>query len=117
MSHPDYADTLGCGCICAGYMEQDLVSARRREREFRNRCARRSYWLRRKWRVSARGNQYLNVDGFNVVVYPRRDGQGQGWRLTHKATGITQFSARPYETEAAAKLAAFDVMHLQEQKI
>ena len=41
-----------------------------------------------------------------VVVYPRRDGGGQAWRLTHRETGKTQFSSLSYETEVAAKLVA-----------
>lgn len=30
MRHPDYPETLNCGCICAGHMEEDVERARRR---------------------------------------------------------------------------------------
>src|SRR5271165_3475344 len=66
MEHPDYADTLRCGCICAGYMEQDPAGAREREKSFKNRLSRRSKWLLRKWRTSYSGNEFINADGFNV---------------------------------------------------
>jgi hypothetical protein len=35
MMHPDYAGELEVGCVCVGYMEQDLVAAQRREAEFK----------------------------------------------------------------------------------
>lgn len=32
MKHPEYPVTLLCGCICAGYMEEDVVAAIKRHR-------------------------------------------------------------------------------------
>jgi hypothetical protein len=74
MTHEDYPETLGCGCICAGHMEEDLIGARARETAFKNSRARRKRWLFRKWRHSwhKTDHQYLNVDGFHVGIYPRR---------------------------------------------
>jgi hypothetical protein len=43
--HPNYG-ALKVGCICAGYMEQDLVGARQREASFKQRLSRRANWLR-----------------------------------------------------------------------
>ena len=40
MSHPDWRGVLRCGCICAGAMAGDVVGARGREREFKNRARR-----------------------------------------------------------------------------
>jgi hypothetical protein len=71
MQHPNYPEALRFGCICAGHMEEDLIGARRREAAFKSERQRRARWLRRTWRVSARGNEYLNDDGFNVVVFVR----------------------------------------------
>jgi|SRR6516162_2113883 len=72
MKHPGYG-TLRVGCICAGNMEGDYVGAVAREAAVKGRRG----WLDRRWRVSAKGNEFLNTrDGFNVVVYPLRDG---GW--------------------------------------
>jgi hypothetical protein len=92
MTHPDYPDTLEVGCVCAENMEGDYVSPRRREAEFKRRQARRCRWLTCEWRVSSRGNEYINADGFNVVVYPR----GIGWaaRVEHRETGRHRFSKK-----------------------
>jgi hypothetical protein len=48
MEHPNYVGSLGCGCICAGRMEEDYEGARRREQAFRNAAGRRQRWLSRK---------------------------------------------------------------------
>jgi hypothetical protein len=107
MWHPDYG-TLHVGCICAGHMEQDVAGARRRETEFKKQNMRRKNWLRREWHVSANGNHFLNVNNFNVVVF--RKGRTWGARFVHEPTGYTRFSQRPYATEHAAMLAAFDAI-------
>jgi hypothetical protein len=67
---PPYAtDALGCGCVCAGHMEENHEGARQRERALRNASARRRRWLTRDRRISRNGNPFLNADGYNVVVY------------------------------------------------
>jgi hypothetical protein len=109
MQHPDYPDVLDCGCICAGYMEGDYVAAKTREKDFKKRRAKRSRWLRRHWLLSNAGNSYLNVGGFNIVIYPR-NGHWSA-RVKHDETGYQRFSQRHYQTAAQAKLAAFDAMN------
>jgi hypothetical protein len=107
MAHPNY-ETLDVGCICAGNMEQDLVGARRREANLKLTLGRRKRWLDRAWQVSAAGNDFLNAEGFNVVVYP----QGDHWsaRVEHRATGYRRISRSHYDSEEAAKLAALTAM-------
>lgn len=107
MTHPDYG-TLDVGCVCAGNMEQDIVGAQRREAKLKLTMARRKRWLDRTWRVSANGNDFLNADGFNVVVYPQADHWGA--RVEHRATGKRRISRLRYDSEEAAKLAALAVM-------
>jgi hypothetical protein len=105
MEHQDYLERLGCGCVCAGRMEEDVVGAKRRERSF---IARRKNWTTRKWKRSARGNQYLNALGHRVVIFAR----GDTWAalIENLITGEKQFSQRPYPTSDAAKLAALNVI-------
>jgi len=99
---------LGVGCVCAGNMEEDYVGARARERTARNAGNRRKRWLGRKWRESAKGNPFLNTDGFNIVVY-KKGGRWSG-RLTDRETQDDHFLWRTYPTEEQAKLAVFDKM-------
>ena len=116
MQHPDYPDELHVGCICAGNMEQDLVGARQRETNFRKRRSRKSKWLTRDWRTSVVGNEFINTDGYNIVVYPKA-GAGWGARVKHRVSGRERVSKLPYANAAQAKLAAFEVMLDMKRKL
>jgi hypothetical protein len=96
---------LRVGC-CAGHMEENLVGARKRETAFKASRKRRARWLTREWQTSRAGNQYLNADGFNVVVFPV-DG-AWGARILDRETGRGRALKRPCVTDA--KLAAFDAL-------
>ena len=106
MDHPDYPDQLGVGCVCAGHMEHDYEAARHREQSMKNAAHRRSIWLRRTWRTSAKGNPYLNTDGYNIVLYQKH----QRWSgiITNRTTGEKLNVRRLYSTLDQAKLAVFD---------
>ena len=109
MTHPEFGELL-VGCICAGHMEADPARAVVREAEFKNRERRRFNWTRRRWRRSRGGNSFLNVNGFNIVVFPKDDHWSA--RITNRETGETTFAKRKYLHENAAKLAAFDALEL-----
>jgi hypothetical protein len=109
MRHPDYPMQLGCGCVCAERMEQDYVGPRRREAEAKNRTSRRDRWLRRDWKTSQNGNEYLKTrDGFVVIMWEHRN----GWAgvIKDSISGHERVSNRRYGTAAEFKLAAFDAM-------
>lgn len=111
MWHPEYPDILGCGCICAGRMEEDHERSQRREAVFRSASSRRRKWLTRDWHVSRKGNPYLNVDGYNIVIYSL--GSGWGYRVTDSNLDTEQGSMVNRIVLAsmdAAKLEAFDCM-------
>jgi hypothetical protein len=108
MQHPAYPQVLGCGCVCAGHMEGDYEGAQRREKVLRNAGARRRKWLTRDWRVSRNGNPFLNVDGYNVVIYPA--GQGSQFRISNRVTDKSLVSRRVLVSMDAAKQRAFDAM-------
>jgi hypothetical protein len=59
MEHPDLDENFDVGCVCAEKMSGDYEGPKRREAKLRNRAARRTRWLQRKWRVSAKGNSPL----------------------------------------------------------
>jgi hypothetical protein len=109
MEHPDYPETLSCGCICAGHMEEDVVAAQRRESRAHSSRQRRARWLGRQgWRLSVKGNRYIRVDGYRITVF-KRDG-GYKAVISRPATGFTHFGRRTFPTEAAAQLACFDAL-------
>ena len=112
MTHPAFPSGLAVGCVCAGKLEEDYEGARQREVEFRNVQARRKNWLKRKWRLSPHGNAYLNVDGYNVVVFPDCRPEPTVWsfRITNRTTNRPSPSHKRYSTEHAAKLTAFEAL-------
>lgn len=105
LGHPDYPDVLGVGSVCAENMEEDYVAARERERRARSLAARRARWMNAEWRTSRKGNEYLNRDGFNIVLY--RTGPGWAYRIQeHESTH--SWWGTECDTIEEAKLAAFD---------
>lgn len=76
MEHPDCDTQCEVGCICAEKLSDDYAGPKRRESAMKNRATRRARWLTRQWRVSAKGNRYLNIKGINVGV--RRTGKPVG---------------------------------------
>jgi len=108
MEHPKYDDILEVGCNCAGRMEEDLVGAQNRDKNLKNSAQRRKNWLRRVWKISKSGNEYINVDGFNIVIFYKFG----KWNYIMKriSTNESEFSKRKYKTADEAKLAAFDYL-------
>ena len=109
MEHSAYEEVLGVGCVCAAKMEDDYEAPRRREGSLRNAAQRRRRWLSREWKISAKGNAYLNTDGLNVTIF-QRTRTLWGARIEDRSTGRSVTSRRRYTTEDSAKLAAFDKM-------
>lgn len=106
MRHADYPDELGVGCVCAEHMEQDYVTPKAREQRLRSRARRRKTWVQRPWRVSAKGNAYLNTEGFNLTVF--QQGMEWGFLVKNSSNNKTVFSRRKYQTEDGAKHATLD---------
>jgi hypothetical protein len=84
-----------------GKMSDDYVGPRARETRLRNRAARRTRWLQRTWRISAKGNSFLNIEGRNLGVHLTKT-KRWGYRIDD------QFGARTFATQDEAKLALFD---------
>lgn len=101
MEHPDLDENFEVGCVCAEKMSNDYVKPKQREAKLRSRAARRARWLQRKWRVSAKGNSFLNLEGYNLVVYQKKT-MRWGYKIGEK------FSSQTYLTADEAKLALFD---------
>jgi hypothetical protein len=112
MDHPDYPETLGVGCVCAEHMEQDYVQPRLREQNLRSKSQRRKTWVKRNWRTSARGNLYLNTEGYNLTVFEIPSGMPHRWglRVTNRESQRTQLGRRRYDSEEGAKRAALDAL-------
>jgi hypothetical protein len=105
MEHPNYSDTLDCGCVCAEKMEDNSFAPHKREQAMKNKAARRKRWLSRKWRISRNGNPYLNVQSHNVVVFCHKKGYSTG-KWGYSIAG--EYSKQSFSNSDEAKLAAFE---------
>ena len=105
MEHPDYADMLGVGRVCAGHMEEDYTAAQHRESRFKSRANRRQRWMQTQWKKSKSGNQYMNRKGFNVVMYQRAG--RWAYRILERRTE-KEWRKSGFGSEDDAKLAAFE---------
>jgi hypothetical protein len=116
MMHPEYANELLVGCICAENMEQGYA-AREAEKRLRNLASVRQRWLLRKWQESARGNPYLKTrDHFHIVVWRNLNGSWGG-KVTDLDYEQEVTAKRRYASEDAAKMAAFKaVQHLKNRR-
>lgn len=110
LSHLDYEGIIRVGCICAERLTDDYVKPRELEQNLRNRANRRANWLRRKWKISQKGNIYLETkDGYHVGCFPTKNGKFKAW--IGKRTGKLC-----HPTEDAAKLAIFDALEQIREK-
>jgi len=107
MEHPDYIGSLVVGCICAGNMEQDLRRAKDRESRVRNRAGKRTKWVSRNWKTSAKGHRYLVADGYRTTVRQNPRGWMAVVASIDDEDDVT-FGNKHFPTTEAAQLAAFD---------
>ena len=112
MEHPEFSGTLAVGCVCAEHMEDDYLAPRAREKTLRHKARRRKSWSGRTWQISAKGNSYLNTEGFNITVFGKGVGAGRflSFKVENRETEQFQFSRRRYSTEEAAKNATLDAL-------
>ena len=103
MIHPNYRP-LSAGCICAGKMEGDIEAARKRERELRNRTARKDNFQRRKWKKSKNGNAYLKIKDHLIVLYKLSEGNKWKYAIDSK------FCDELYKSRDSAIEAAFNAL-------
>ncbi|MBN4054913.1 hypothetical protein JYT15_00230 [Acidimicrobium ferrooxidans] len=100
MVHDDHDEDLGVGCVCAEKM-CNSYKGKEAEQVLRKKASRRSRWLSRKWRISGKGNPYLNANDIHVVIYRTRQGPWM-YRVDGKASNAS------YSSVEEAKLASFD---------
>ena len=101
MRHPDYHD-LATGCVCAGKMEGDIASAKKREAEFKKRASRKENFANRKWKRSQKGNLYLKIKDHVVVLYCNNN----KWAYSIDS----KFCKKAFATHNEAVLDAFEAL-------
>ena len=108
MRHPEYKNVMIVGCICAGKMEGNSQKAKKRDSFMKSQMNKRKNWLRRKWKISRKGNQYIKSDGY-IVIMIQKDGF---WfaRVKSENGNFNKWSTKKSKNENEMKLAAFDCL-------
>lgn len=101
ISHPDEGISIDVGAVCARRLTNNAFGITLGEESLKKRAARLKKWLTRKWRISSRGNKFLNIEGNNVGVYQARTGKWGYWINSY-------FSDKFFSNEDSAKLALFN---------
>ena len=112
MKHAKFPEILSVGCICAEHMENDYKNPRIRERKAKQTTKRKLNWSKRNWKESKNGNPYINVDGYNIVIF-ESNCENQNWwklRVVHRESETPIFGNYKYSSIEEAKVGAFDAL-------
>ena len=108
MKHPEYADNLRVGCICAQKMENDYTAPRERENDLRNRHNRKINFLKREWQSRANGNLVLKYKGRYITIMQSKYNQLE-YGVAYDGEYIWRYQGRKIRDIRTAQLAAFDI--------
>ncbi len=102
MRHPDYADLLDVGIVCAEHMEEDYTSARRRESNAKSIAGKLSRFMDSpRWRATRNGGQRIKRNECIIVISEK---YSFGYWIKRGAAEWPQWG---FDTEDEAKRAAF----------
>lgn len=109
MEHLSYFETISVGCVCAGIMEGDILSAKDRERQMKNRAKRKNNFPNRKWKQNRYGGYSLKYQDSWVNINPSRFNQNH-YGVSCNGKSIWKYKGRPITSFLAAAYAAFDLV-------
>lgn len=104
MYHPESGRSLDCGCICAGKLEGDISKACARESAFKNKAQRKANFIKKKWKRSAKGNEYLKMKNHLIVLYCFRTTGKYNFSIDGN------FNKQSYNTRSECIMAIFDAL-------
>lgn len=112
MKHPDYEEILGVGRVCAEKMGDDYINPAKREKSVKKRKS----WEKRNWKISSKGNPYINAKGYNIVLFLKKNNK---WRIliSNKETNAKKYSEDQYDNEGDARVAAFDLLEWAQENL
>lgn len=107
LTHPQWPQTIECGCICAGKLEGDIAKAKRREKIIHRRSARRHKWTDHKqWNLLPNGVWKNDGQGWQSIIYPTPN----GWAglVRHLKIDYEYHCPGNFKEVDEARLAVFD---------
>lgn len=108
MHHDDFFEDVEVGCICAGIMEGDILAAKERERQMKNRAKRKQNFPCRKWHQTRTGNYYLTYKGKRIFINRSRYNPNC-YGVQMDGQSIWSYKNRPIDSFLVAAYVAFDL--------
>lgn len=109
MHHDEYFEDVKVGCICAGIMEGDILAAKERDREMKNRAKRKRNYLKREWQREGNGIYVLRYKNECLTIMPDQWGIAD-FGVVRKGRGVWHHKGKRIESFLAAVHAAFDLV-------
>ncbi|WP_021171215.1 hypothetical protein SOV_34940 [Sporomusa ovata DSM 2662] len=109
MRHAEYFEDVHVGCICAGIMDGDILAAKDREREMKNRAKRKQNYLKKEWRVKKNGNYVLKYKNEWLTIVPSKWGNA-GFGVVWNGHGMWRYKGKSIGDFLTAVYAAFDLV-------
>jgi len=109
MRHPEYFEDIHVGCICAGIMDGDILAAKERDREMKNRAKRKRNYLKRKWLWEANGNRFMRYKNRGITIIPGIYDNG-GFGVICDGQSIWRYKGKIISNFLTAVHAAFDLV-------
>lgn len=109
MRHDEYFEDVHVGCICAGIMDGDILAAKERDREMKNRAKRKRNYLRREWKVSVNGDKTLRYKNGQIAIIESGFGD-TGLGVVYNGKSVWQYKNRKITDFLSAVHAAFDLV-------
>lgn len=106
MAHERYFEEVTVGCICAGIMEGDILKARERDRQMKNRAQRRKRFVAKGWEESPSGQLYRDFMDGRGLLYRR----SSGYSVQAGGRMIYQYRGKRITDTLSAAYAAYDVL-------
>ena len=109
VTHNEVDEDFRVGCICAQKMTNDYINPEKREKDLKNKNLRRINWAKKKWKVSVKGNDYLNKDGHFLSIFKNyKSGK-------YKCLIDKKFGSKEYDSTSLAKIGLFN--KIEEMKV
>ncbi len=74
MGHKKYFESIEVGCICAGVMEGDILAAKERDKQMKNRAKRKKNYLKKAWRQNCDGTHSIKYKNHRLEIIPYAGG-------------------------------------------
>jgi len=110
VSHKESDEDLKVGCLCAEKMTNDYVNPKKQEKELKKKAKKLSDRLKKGWRLSGKGNPFLKIDGYRIVIFKDK-------RTNKFICKIDEiFGKRKFDSLEQAKVAAFKGVEYYKKK-